>query len=211
LILAIGVGAGVFITQSPLYQNSTTAILPAASPTVTESHLATLTASVPTATQTPNFLEIPENNASPFPATGIPAPDFRLEKIHFQEAVSLSQWQGKPVLINFWTSLCPPCKAEAPLLEKLYTANREKGLVVLGVVPGNEDTQSGALAFAADHGLSYPLLWDDQDQVVRSYGVLGLPTSVLISPDGKIDQVIIGAVTADEVNTWLNLAFKSHP
>ena len=208
ILLSLGVG-GIFFLQSPLTQNSPSApTLPA---TPLASSLATSKPPLPTPTETIFLLPTLVVNLEPITAAGAMAPDFTLPKLHASDMVTLSQLRGKAVIVNFWASLCPPCKAEAPLLDNFYTANQANGLVVLGVVPGNEDTPAGALAFASENHLTYPLLWDDQDQVVAKYGVVGLPTSVLVRPDGTVDQTIVGALTENEINAFLQQALLSKP
>ena len=205
LIVAAGAGAGYFVTKNQIGQN----VPPAATATSTAAPSGVLSSPAPTQfpTLVPGFLQLNEpTDPSPLPNAGDAAPDFTLETLRGTGRVVLSQLRGKAVLVNFWASNCPPCKAEAPLLEKQYAGGQDKSLVVLGVVPGDEDTRDAALAFAASYGLSYPLLWDGLNQVTRQYGVIGLPTSVMVLPDGKIDRVIIGAVTADDLSAFIRRA-----
>lgn len=134
---------------------------------------------------------------------GADAPDFNIPELNTGLETSLSQYRGQAVLLNFWASWCSQCKLEAPLLEQAYQQQKEKGLVILGIDLGNEDTRADALSFKSKFGVSYSLLMDDGDSVARSYFVYGIPTSVFISRTGKIQSSHIGSLDAAELQTSL--------
>jgi thiol-disulfide isomerase/thioredoxin len=100
------------------------------------------------------------------------------------------------VLMNFWATWCPPCKEEMPALEQLYRENRARGLIVLGIDQG--ETAATAGAFAAAHGVTFPILVDADQQYATSYVSIGLPTTVIVGRDGHVVRGIDGAQTLDQ-------------
>jgi peroxiredoxin len=124
--------------------------------------------------------------------TGKVATDFTLPNINGGD-LKLSDYKGKLVLLNFWASWCPPCRAEIPGFIKIQNANKDNGFTFIGVAI--EDKKS-ATSFAKDIGINYPSSYglDDSLKVAEQYGNAagGLPYSVLISPDQKIITVHSG-------------------
>lgn len=101
-----------------------------------------------------------------------PAPDFTLQSLDGQQ-VSLSQYRGNVVLINFWVTWCPSCKGEIPALEAAYQANKGQGFVILGVDVG--EPRQVVQTFAKGMGISYVVLLDEQEELLIRYGGPGLP------------------------------------
>jgi len=118
------------------------------------------------------------------------APDFQLQNLDGQ-TISLSELQGKPVLINFWATWCPPCRAEMPYLQQIYEEWSGKGLVLLTINVGESSAQ--AKRFLQTYNLSLPTLLDTKKIVLRKYNITGIPTSFFIDKDGIIQAKIIGA------------------
>ena len=112
------------------------------------------------------------------------------------QQVSLSQYQGKPVIVNFWASWCEPCQQETPLLASWY--KRQHGHVVLLGLDEN-DTTANALKFAQAKGVSYPIGFDPQVQVALAYNVDGLPQTFFLNAQHRIVDHVLGAVTAAEL------------
>ena len=122
---------------------------------------------------------------------GEPAPDFALKTLA-GETLRLSDLRGKPVVINFWATWCGPCKVEIPLFDNVFQRNKDKGLVILGV---NVQEQSPVVAkFVGEFGMSFPVVLDESGQVSTLYRVRALPTSIFVSPDGKIALAHRGSV-----------------
>jgi len=133
-------------------------------------------------------------------APGGPAPDFALKSLDGQ-TVSLHDYKGKVVLINFWATWCPPCKAEIPALEAAYRANKDKGFVVLGI--DIAESQQVVAPFVAGMGMTYPVLLDEQDKLMALYRGLGLPMSILVDRDGIIRERHIGELSEAELSSYL--------
>ena len=123
------------------------------------------------------------------------APDFSLRTVEGKK-VSLSDYKGKAVLINFWATWCAPCKIEMPWLVALRNQYAAQGFEILGVSEDDADTPRAKLAkFGQEQGLNYPLLVGD-DAVSRKYGgVEFLPTSYFVGRDGKIVAETAGLVS----------------
>jgi peroxiredoxin len=97
--------------------------------------------------------------------------------------VSLKDFRGKIVFLNFWASWCEPCREEMPAMERLYQEFRNKNFVVLAV--SVKDRKQDAIDFVKDLKLSYPVVLDPDGQVGLLYGAWGLPTTYLIGPKGE--------------------------
>jgi len=104
---------------------------------------------------------------------------------------------GHILVINFWASWCPPCRAETPALEQAYQAYRAKGVRFFGVL--TEDTAVNGQAFASTNGVSYPSIVDEEGIDLlrfRGLGFVTIPDTVVIDASGRIVARFVGAVTA---------------
>ena len=132
------------------------------------------------------------------PREGFAAPDFSLAALD-GSLVRLSDFRGQVVVINFWASWCPPCRAEMPAFQRVARSSMGTGLAILGVNATAQDSPSRARDFAADLALEFPILLDDTGEVNRLYLVRALPTTILVGSDGTIDQVIVGGPVQEAV------------
>lgn len=131
------------------------------------------------------------------------APVFTLNNLDGQD-VSLSDFKGNVVLLNFWATWCEPCKAETPALQRAYQELQNEGLVIVGVDLFNtERSQSRGLddvrRFVARFGVTYPVVLDETGTVSRSYAIAPIPTSYVIDQQGKVRYVKVGQLTTSEV------------
>ena len=125
-------------------------------------------------------------------ALGDPAPGFQLEDTAGNK-VSLESLRGKVVLVNFWATWCPPCRAEMPSMEKLNEAMAGEDFVMLAInVEENGRTSVPEFLNKTPH--AFPILYDDQGIVQELYGVYKFPESFVIRKDGIIDDKVIGAI-----------------
>jgi len=119
------------------------------------------------------------------------APDFSLETPGGDE-ITLSDLLGYPVIINFWASWCPPCRAEMPAFQQVYEEYQDRGLTIAAVNATNQDSISDAVDFAATNHLTFPILLDISGSASRSYNLHSLPTTVFVDSEGVIQKIIIG-------------------
>ncbi|MEW6026910.1 MAG: TlpA disulfide reductase family protein [Planctomycetota bacterium] len=116
------------------------------------------------------------------------APDFTLETLD-GELVSLKSASGKVVLLDFWASWCPPCRAEMPHIQKLHNEFKDKGVVIYGI--NNEDPVK-VKRFLETNKYTLAVLSDKDSSVATSYDVSGYPTLVIIGKDGRINENLVG-------------------
>jgi peroxiredoxin len=137
------------------------------------------------------------------------APEFNLRTVDGKK-VSLSDYKGKAVLINFWATWCAPCKIEMPWLVALRSQYAPQGFEILGVNEDDAGTPRAKLAkFGQEQGLNYPLLVGD-DAMSRMYGgVEFLPTSYFVGRDGKIVADTAGLVSKSEVEASIKKALAA--
>ncbi len=134
------------------------------------------------------------------------APDFQRRNLDGQ-LVALSDSRGKPVLVNFWATWCPPCREEMPYLQQVYDEWTAKGLVLLAVDIG--ETPAVVTKYFAENNLSMPVLFDSDEKVARKYNISGIPTTLLIDKDGIIRKTQIGAYPNKEaIEKDLNVIFR---
>ena len=120
-----------------------------------------------------------------------PAPGFKLTTFD-GATISLADLRGKPVVINFWASWCPPCRVEAPLIERAWRAHKNRGLVFLGV--NIQDRQEDALNYMREFNITYPNGPDPNGEIAIDYGVSGLPVTFFVSREGQVLRRWVGAV-----------------
>lgn len=133
------------------------------------------------------------------PKVGFSAPDFKLATPD-GKSVALSDFAGRPVLLNFWATWCVPCRAELPMLEEVYKEQAPDRLVVLGV--DLRDPPAPVNDVATELGLTFPLALDRDSSVTERYQVLGLPASFFIDSHGVIRSIKFGPfLTKQEIES----------
>ncbi len=131
---------------------------------------------------------------------GMAAPDFTLTSLD-GERLSLSDYAGQPVLVNFWASWCPPCRDEFPALVRAYETHAGDGLEILGVT--YNDQPDLAREFVDDSGAEWPILHDPDHLAWDAYSPVGPPTSYFVDADGVVQKVHIGAVNDEQLAGYL--------
>jgi len=125
------------------------------------------------------------------------AKDFTLKDLAMKK-VSLNDFKGKVVLLNFFATWCPPCRMEIPELIKIYNKNKEKGLVVLGVSLDTDGIPQGLTRFVRDMKIPYPVLLGNME-LADNYQVSGVPTTIIINREGKTTKRFDGLVPSSYV------------
>jgi peroxiredoxin len=139
------------------------------------------------------------------PWVGQPAPDFQFQGGD-EQLTSLSDFQGSPVLLNFWRTICAPCVVEMPFLQQIYDEWQGEGLVLLAV--NIQESPSDVGAFMQSKGLSFPVVLDSSGALAGQYGVRYIPTTFFIDSEGIIQHVQVGAFqSAAEIEESLNPLF----
>jgi len=129
------------------------------------------------------------------------APDFTLSDLD-GNSVSLSDYAGTPLLVNFWATWCPPCRSELPLIQQ-YQDQYAGDFVVLAV--DGAETAEDVRSFAEAQGYTMMFLLDTDYAVAELYQVRGFPTSVFIDADGAIQKVHIGELTEPMLIAYLDM------
>lgn len=130
------------------------------------------------------------------PQKGFLAPDFELSTLE-GETIKLSDLRGKPVLINLWTTWCPPCRAEMPAIEKIYREYKNDGLIVLAINMTYQDTFENIEPFIDEYELTFPILLDQSNSVGSAYQLRSLPSSFFIDREGIVNEIVIGGPMAE--------------
>ena len=121
------------------------------------------------------------------------APAFSLPVLgHSGQKVALSDYAGRPLIVNFFASWCEPCKKETPLLATFYRTERGK-VAIVGL--DENDVLSNAMSFTRADGVGYPVGWDPQLTAASAYGVSGLPQTFFLDARHRIVDRVFGAVT----------------
>ena len=128
------------------------------------------------------------------------APAFTLQSTNGQQ-VSLAQFKGDVVMINFWASWCGPCRQEMPLLDSIYRKYKDMGFELIGV--NVEPDSKSANAWLKATPVTYPILYDPQSKVSQLYQVQAMPTTVIIDRTGAVRFLHRGYLPGDE-NAYLN-------
>lgn len=135
-------------------------------------------------------------NQSLLPKVGEEAPDFTTVSLDGQ-IVSLSDFRGQPVWINFWGAWCPPCRAEMPDIQTAWEELEPQGLVLLAVSLG--DKPSEAASFASKVGATFPILVDpDRTLTSESYPIYNFPTHIFVDEDGIVRKIVLSEMSTDQ-------------
>jgi peroxiredoxin len=139
-------------------------------------------------------LAIEATNATTGIDAGMVAPNFILKNLAGEE-VSLKDYRGKKVMVNFWATWCPPCKEEMPAMEKFYKKN-SKEVEILAV---NLDPQNNVKGFVEEKGLTFPILLDEEGSTQQTYSVISIPTTLILDEQGLILKKHIGSMTFEQM------------
>ena len=129
-------------------------------------------------------------------AVGEPAPDAPVERLDGSGETSLADYRGRWVLVNFWASWCEPCRTEAPALER-YSRRHADDLDVVGIAV--KDSTAAATEFAREYDLTYDLLRDGAGERMDAWGILALPESFLVDPEGDLALIHRGPVDEQDL------------
>lgn len=117
------------------------------------------------------------------------------------KSVSLDDYKGKPLVLNFWAPWCPPCREEAPMLQQTYEKYKGKDIEFLMI--SIRDTDENVVNFMKENNLSFPVGLDTEAVLTTRYSVSGIPTTFFIDRDGKIKRSYVGALNAGQIDSFI--------
>lgn len=142
-----------------------------------------------------------KNDSAALKITKTKSMNFKLKDLNGKE-VSLSDYKGKKVFLNFWATWCHPCKAEMPEMEKLYQETKDSDLVILAV---NLDEEKNTVQkFINSNKYNFPVLLDTGNIVADKYEIISIPTSFFIDKEGNIDYKHIGTMSIKDMKNYIN-------
>ncbi|MDR7073050.1 TlpA disulfide reductase family protein [Fictibacillus barbaricus] len=133
------------------------------------------------------------------------APDFKLQTLD-GKTVNLSDFKGKVVLLNFWATWCPPCRAEMPEMVRFYNEHSSEKIEILAVNLTDSDTVSSVKKFVKDYKLPFPILLDSAGSLGDTYKTVTIPTTFIIDAKGNIKQKHIGPMSYDMMSDFVKAA-----
>ena len=136
------------------------------------------------------------------------APDFTVYDLE-GNAHKLSDFRGKPVLLNFWASWCGPCQMEMPDFQKFYESHGDKvHFVIVNLTDGQQETVESASEFIAEKGYTFPVYYDTDIDAAMKYGVSAVPVSYFIDAEGGFVAWAQGALSADMLQQGMDMLLK---
>ncbi len=140
-------------------------------------------------------------------AKGDEPPTFRLAGLD-NEVHEWKDYEGKPLILNFWGTFCPPCRNEMPALQKQYEKWKGQGLELVGI--NLSEDRLTVESFIRQVGVNFPILLDKDKKTEKLYGLKQYPTTFFITADGTIQEVVIGGLlTEREIETRVERLMKS--
>lgn len=132
------------------------------------------------------------------------APDFSLQDLNGNQ-VKLSNYKGQRVLLNFWATWCPPCRVEMPHMQNIYDQYQSEDVVILGVnMTITEDSIEDVPTFVQEQELTFPIVLDEEGDLMQTYQVVAYPTTYVLDADGVIREKVRGAMNYEMMEDLLS-------
>lgn len=124
----------------------------------------------------------------------VPAPDFIVYDAE-GTAFRLSDFKGKPVVVNFWASWCPPCRSEMPHFDQVYSEVKDDVMfMMVDLVDGQRETQADGQRYIDSEGFTFPVFFDTDRSAAAAYGISSIPTTIFVDANGLIVFGYRGAI-----------------
>lgn len=137
-----------------------------------------------------------------------PAPDFTVFDGEGNE-VKLSDFKGKPVVLNFWASWCPPCKLEMPLFNDAHAEVKDKVVfMMVDLVDGQRETKEKGQKYLTERGFSLPVYFDNKQDAAYNYGISAIPTTFFIDAEGNIVSAHQGLISEGKLKAAIDALIK---
>jgi peroxiredoxin len=134
-------------------------------------------------------------------------PDFQLLGLD-GTAHDLAEYRGKPLIVNFWGTFCPPCRDEMPAFQTVYDKWKDKGVQLVGI--NLSEDELSVKSFARQVGAQFPILIDRNKQTEKKYGLKQYPTTFFITADGKIQDIAIGGpMSESDIESHIETLMKA--
>lgn len=190
LVLVVLIG-GAYMLYSRLSADARPDNLSAQTPAETES-------------QTPQGSDAPTETEP----SKVEAPDFTVENADGEE-VKLSDYVGKPIVLNFWASWCSPCKSEMPEFNEAWEElDGEVQFLMVNMTDGSRETVDTAKEYVEGQGFSFPVFFDTGSEAAMAYSAYSLPTTYFIDAEGYVVARAVGAIDRDTLQKGLDLIYS---
>lgn len=120
------------------------------------------------------------------------------------ETTKLSDFVGKPVVINFWATWCQYCKEEMPYFEEIYKAEQDIQFMMINATDGEEETKEKAESYIEKNSYTFPIYYDTNLEAVMNYNLYSFPVTVFIDKDGNIRKKYVGLITKEKLQEEIN-------
>lgn len=166
-----------------------------------------LSVQTPPPAQTPGETGAPQDSAAPEETEPpkVEAPDFTVVDADGTE-VKLSDYVGKPIVLNFWASWCTPCKSEMPEFNAAWEElEGEVQFLMVNMTDGARETVESAREYVEGEGFTFPVLFDTKSEAAIAYSAYSLPTTYFIDAEGYVTARAVGAIDGETLQKGLDL------